>query len=143
MPSAVRGRAPSSTAPRRAVPYLTVTVEGHGSRFPSHPGWCVRRSRPSWSVCWVLFGALVAGTAGVIAAVMAPAVVLAFFALGQMAVQKVLATESSAGAERGAGVYMGQIVVLFILLAALRNATFFDPRCSRAPSSPVPGAGRQ
>ena len=53
---------------------------------------------------------------------------LAFFALGQMAVQKVLATNPALGLNVALGVYMGQIVVLFILLAALRNATFFDPR---------------
>jgi ATP synthase protein I len=65
-------------------------------------------------VLGVVWGALVAGTAGVIAAVMATVVVLAFFALGQLAVQKVLASNPALG--------------LFILLAALRNATFFDPR---------------
>jgi ATP synthase protein I len=76
----------------------------------------------------VVWGALVAGTAGVIAAVMATVVVLAFFALGQLAVQKVLASNPALGLNVALGVYMGQIVVLFILLAALRDATFFDPR---------------
>ena len=76
----------------------------------------------------VVWGAIVAGMPGVIAAVMATVVVLAFFGLGQLAVQKVLANNPALGLNVALGVYLGQILVLFILLLVLREATFFDPK---------------
>lgn len=75
-----------------------------------------------------IWGAVVAGGPGVIAALMATTVVLAFFGLGQVAVQKVLANNPALGLNVALGVYLGQIVVLFVLLLALRDATFFDPK---------------
>lgn len=63
-----------------------------------------------------------------IAALMATVVVLGFFALGQIGVQKVLANNPALGLNVALGVYLGQIVVLFVLLLALRDATFFDAK---------------
>lgn len=74
-----------------------------------------------WGVVWV-------GVPGVVAGLMATAVVLLFFGLGQLAVQKVLANNPALGLNAALGVYLGQILVLFILLLVLRDATFFNPR---------------
>lgn len=75
-----------------------------------------------------IIGTVVAGTPGLIAGVMASVVVLLFFGLGQLAVQKVLANNPALGLNAALGVYLGQILVLFLILIALRNATFFDPK---------------
>lgn len=73
-------------------------------------------------------GTAVAGTPGFIAGAMATVVVLLFFGLGQLAVQKVLANNPALGLNAALGVYLGQILVLFLILLVLRNATFFDPK---------------
>lgn len=75
-----------------------------------------------------IWGGIVAGTPGVVAGIMATVVVLVFFALGQLAVQRVMANNPAMGLNVALGVYLGQILVLFILLLALRDATFFDPK---------------
>jgi ATP synthase protein I len=79
-------------------------------------------------VAGTIWGAIVAGGPGVIAGIMATIVVLLFFGLGQIAVQKVMANNPAMGLNVALGVYLGQIIVLFILLFALRDATFFDPK---------------
>lgn len=79
-------------------------------------------------VVGTVIGGLVAGGPGVIAGVMATVVVLLFFGLGQLAVQKVLANNPALGLNAALGVYLGQIVVLFLILLVLRDATFFDPK---------------
>ena len=79
-------------------------------------------------VAGTVWGAIVAGGPGVIAGIMATVVVLLFFGLGQIAVQKVMANNPAMGLNVALGVYLGQIIVLFILLFALRDATFFDPK---------------
>ena len=76
----------------------------------------------------MVWGAIVAGMPGFIAGLMATIVVVLFFALGQLAIQRVLANNPALGLNAALGVYLGQVVVLFILLAALRDATFFDSR---------------
>lgn len=75
-----------------------------------------------------IWGAVWAGGPGVVAGVMATVVVLLFFGLGQLAVQKVLANNPALGLNAALGVYLGQILVLFILLLLLRDASFFNPR---------------
>jgi ATP synthase protein I len=75
-----------------------------------------------------VWGGLVAGGQGVVGALLATIVVLAFFGLGQLAVQKVLANNPALGLNVALGVYLGQILVLFVLLLVLRDATFFDPK---------------
>lgn len=75
-----------------------------------------------------VIGTIVAGVPGLIAGVMATVVVLLFFGLGQLAVQKVLANNPALGLNAALGVYLGQILILFIILLVLRNATFFDTR---------------
>ena len=79
-------------------------------------------------VIGTIWGGIVAGTPGVVAGIMATVVVLVFFALGQMAVQRVMANNPAMGLNVALGVYLGQILLLFILLLALRDATFFDPK---------------
>jgi ATP synthase protein I len=73
-------------------------------------------------------GTVVAGTPGLIAGAMATIVVLLFFGLGQLAVQKVLANNPALGLNAALGVYLGQVLVLFLILLVLRDATFFDPK---------------
>jgi ATP synthase protein I len=75
-----------------------------------------------------VWGAVVAGVPGLIAGVMATAVVLVFFGLGQLIVQRVLANNPALGLNVALGVYLGQVVVLFVLLLVLKDATFFDPK---------------
>lgn len=75
-----------------------------------------------------VIGGIVAGGPGVIAGIMATVVVLLFFGLGQMAVQKVLANNPALGLNAALGVYLGQILALFLMLLLLRDATFFAPR---------------
>lgn len=75
-----------------------------------------------------VIGGIVAGGPGVIAGLMATVVVLLFFGLGQLAVQKVLANNPALGLNAALGVYLGQIIVLFLILALLKDATFFDTR---------------
>ena len=79
-------------------------------------------------VIGTVWGAIVAGGPGVVAGIMATVVVLVFFALGQVAVQRVMANNPAMGLNVALGVYLGQILLLFILLIALRDATFFDPK---------------
>lgn len=79
-------------------------------------------------VVGTIIGTVVAGTPGLIAGIMATVVVLLFFGLGQIAVQKVLANNPALGLNAALGVYLGQILVLFIILLVLRDATFFDPK---------------
>ncbi len=75
-----------------------------------------------------IIGAIVAGTPGLIAGIMATVVVLLFFGLGQLAIQKVLANNPALGLNAALGVYLGQVLVLFLILALLKDATFFDPK---------------
>lgn len=75
-----------------------------------------------------VIGAIVAGMPGLYGGLMATVVVLAFFGLGQLAIQKVLANNPALGLNVALGVYLGQVLVLFIILALLRDATFFNPR---------------
>lgn len=75
-----------------------------------------------------VIGTAVAGTPGLIAGVMATVVVLGFFGLGQLAIQKVLANNPALGLNAALGVYLGQVIVLFLMLALLKDATFFDPK---------------
>lgn len=73
-------------------------------------------------------GTIVAGVPGLWAGLMATFVVLAFFGLGQLAIQKVLANNPALGLNVALGVYLGQVLVLFLILALLKDATFFNPR---------------
>lgn len=79
-------------------------------------------------VAGIVWGAIAAGMPGFLAGLLATIVVVLFFALGQLAVRRVLANNPALGLNAALGVYLGQVVVLFILLAALRDATFFDPK---------------
>lgn len=82
----------------------------------------------SVGIIGTVIGTVVAGTPGLIAGIMATVVVILFFGLGQLAVQKVLANNPALGLNAALGVYLGQIVVLFLILLLLKDATFFAPR---------------
>lgn len=73
-------------------------------------------------------GFAVAGVPGLLAGLMATVVVLLFFGVGQVAIQKVLANNPALGLNVALGVYLGQVVVLFLILLLLRDATFFNPQ---------------
>ena len=75
-----------------------------------------------------IVGLFVAGGPGLIAGLMATFRVVLFFGVGQWEVQKVLANNPALGLNIALAVYLGQVVVLFIVLALLRDATFFDPK---------------
>ena len=75
-----------------------------------------------------VIGAVVAGVPGLIGGLMATVVVVVFFAAGQLAIQKVLADNPALGLNIALGVYLGQTIVLFLLLLLLRDATFFNPK---------------
>lgn len=74
-----------------------------------------------------VIGTIVAGVPGLIAGVMATVVVLLFFGWANWP-QKVLANNPALGLNAALGVYLGQILILFIILLVLRNATFFDTK---------------
>lgn len=76
----------------------------------------------------IVIGAVVAGGSGIVAAGLGIAVVMLFFAVGQIVVGRVLANNPALGLNVALGVYLLQVVVLFILLAVLQDATFFDPQ---------------
>lgn len=75
-----------------------------------------------------VIGLFIAGSAGLIAGLMATALVTLFFGVGQWAVQRVLANNPALGLNIALAVYLGQVIALFIVLALLREATFFDPK---------------
>lgn len=79
-------------------------------------------------VLGTVVGAVVAGSPGLIAGIMATVVVLLFFGLGQLGVQKVLASNPALGLNAALGVYLGQVLALFLILLLLRDATFFAPK---------------
>lgn len=79
-------------------------------------------------VIGTVIGTLTAGAPGLVAGTMATLVVLGFFGLGQWAIQKVLANNPALGLNAALGVYLGQVIVLFLMLALLKDATFFDPK---------------
>jgi ATP synthase protein I len=79
-------------------------------------------------IAGTVIGGIISGGPGVIAGIMATVVVLLFFGLGQLAVQKVLANNPALGLNAALGVYLGQIIALFLILLLLRDATFFAPK---------------
>lgn len=73
-------------------------------------------------------GGVLAGGKGVLAAVLGTAVVLGFFAGGQLIVGRVLRSNPALALNTALLVYVLQIGVLFVLLLLLRHATFFAPK---------------
>ena len=78
-------------------------------------------------LCTVV-GTMVSGTQGLIAGILGTVIAVAFFAVGQYIVARVLQNSPETAFMTALAVYMGQILVLFLLLLVLRDATFFAPK---------------
>jgi ATP synthase protein I len=78
-------------------------------------------------VAIVLAGVL-RGSAGLVAAALAVVVVLAFFASGQYVVGRVLSSNPQLALSTALLVYLTQIIVLFVLIALLQDASWLDPK---------------
>jgi hypothetical protein len=78
-------------------------------------------------VCTVV-GTVVSGPKGLLAGVLATIIAVAFFAVGQYIVGRVLLNSPETAFMTALVVYMGQILVLFVLLLLLQDATFFAPK---------------
>ncbi len=68
------------------------------------------------------------GTAGLLAGVLGTVIVLGFFGIGQYIVFRVLRNNPAIAMNVALLTYLLQMVVLFILLLILRDATFFAPK---------------
>ncbi len=75
-----------------------------------------------------IIGTLVAGGKGLIAGVLGTVIAVAFFAIGQYVVGRVLKNSPETAFLTALVVYMVQILALFVLLLLLRDATFFAPK---------------
>ncbi len=73
-------------------------------------------------------GTIVAGTAGLIAGILGTTIAVGFFAAGQYVVGRVLRNSPETAFMTALAVYVGQILVLFVLLLLLQDATFFAPK---------------
>jgi|GEM_PF-1439236 len=78
-------------------------------------------------ICTTIASAM-AGTKGLLAGVLATLVVLGFFGGGQYVVARVLRRNPGIALNTALLVYVIQMLVLFILLAVLQDATFFAPK---------------
>ncbi len=78
-------------------------------------------------LCTVI-GTAVSGAQGLLAGVLGTIIAVAFFATGQYIVGRVLSNSPETAFMTALVVYMGQILVLFVLLLLLRDATFFAPK---------------
>ncbi len=75
-----------------------------------------------------IVGTIVAGMQGLIAGVLGTVIAVGFFAGGQYVVGRVLRNSPETAFMTALAVYVGQILVLFILLLLLQDATFFAPK---------------
>ena len=78
-------------------------------------------------VCTVV-GTLLEGSKGLLAGVLGTLIAVVFFAVGQYIVGRVLKNSPETAFMTALVVYMGQILILFVLLLLLREATFFAPK---------------
>jgi ATP synthase protein I len=98
---------------------------------PSHDSLVLRRAGTVSVVVGVvctIVGTVVAGTEGLIAGVLGTIIAVGFFASGQYIVERVLRNSPETAFMTALAVYVGQVLVLFIILLALKNATFFAPK---------------
>ena len=75
-----------------------------------------------------IVGTVVAGSAGLIAGILGTLIAVGFFAAGQYIVGRVLRNSPETAFMTALVVYVGQILVLFVLLLVLQDATFFAPK---------------
>ena len=80
------------------------------------------------AVVAVIVGFLLKGGPGLIGALVGGIVACAFFIGGQLAVTKILENNPQIAMTGAFAVYLGQVLVLFILIAVLRDATWLDGR---------------
>lgn len=78
-------------------------------------------------ICTVV-GTAMFGVKGLTAGVLATLIAVGFFAVGQYIVGKVLRNSPETAFMTALAVYTGQILVLFLLLLVLKDATFFAPK---------------
>jgi ATP synthase protein I len=78
-------------------------------------------------VCTVV-GTVMFGSKGLLAGVLGTVIAVGFFASGQYIVSRVLRNSPETAFMTALAVYVGQILVLFILLLVLKDATFFAPK---------------
>ena len=76
----------------------------------------------------MVIGAIVKGGNGALGAALGGAVAVLFFAGGQWAIDKVLAGNPEVALMGALVVYVVQILVLFVLIALLKDATWLDGR---------------
>jgi ATP synthase protein I len=74
----------------------------------------------------IVLGALTRGTNGALGATLGAVIAVSFFAGGQYAVDKILAGNPDLAMASALLVYMTQILILFVLIAVLKNATWLD-----------------
>lgn len=79
------------------------------------------------AICIVL-AAILGSSGALLASVIGVAVVLLFFGLGQFAVAWVLRNRPEISMGAAMLVYLTQMIVLFILMIVLKEATFFDAK---------------
>jgi ATP synthase protein I len=78
-------------------------------------------------ICTVV-GTVMFGSKGLLAGILGTLIAVAFFASGQYIVGRVLRNSPETAMMTALAVYVGQILVLFIILLALKDATFFAPK---------------
>jgi ATP synthase protein I len=76
----------------------------------------------------MVVAALVSGSPGFVAALLATVVVVVFFASGQYAVGRILTRSPQLALTAGLLVYLVQILVLFVLIALLKDSTWLDSK---------------
>jgi ATP synthase protein I len=74
----------------------------------------------------VALGALLRGSNGALGAAVGALIAISFFAAGQYAIDRILAGKAELAMASALLVYMTQILVLFLLIAVLKNATWLD-----------------
>ena len=80
------------------------------------------------AILGVILGFILRGGPGLIGALVGGVVACAFFIGGQLAVTKILENNPQTAMTGAFAVYLGQVLVLFILIAVLRDATWLDGR---------------
>lgn len=76
----------------------------------------------------IIVSTIVAGIPGLTGGLIATAVVLAFFGGGQYVITRVLRNNPALAMNTALLVYIVQILVMFVLMLILRDATFFAPK---------------
>lgn len=80
----------------------------------------------------VVVSAVLRGGLAALGAALGAVIVVAFFAVGQWAVGRILGRNPETALSAGMLVYLGQILVLFLLIALLKDATWLDPKAFAA-----------